>query len=190
MYKATATAAAEAVAVAKKGKKTYKKQKNKEVTPTMMTKNRRGRPRKLLAHAGNKKHQFHVVDSDDDEEDDDENEGFDTSSSHGSVVAERPAPVPSSARMSACPSPLQSTVDVANNWTYSRLYGVAAARSNNKKLYGNADDQIQLRLWLNEIKVPQNIGDVLLGFGARSVKDALDGHVSGWIESVGNVGCL
>ncbi len=65
----------------------------------------------------------------------------------------------------AVPTPLPSS----KRWSYEELYQTNAASSG---LYGSREEELYMRRWLNEHKLPQMVGDLLLNHGARNIADA------------------
>ncbi len=57
-----------------------------------------------------------------------------------------------------------------SSWTYDTLY---QTEMNNHliQLYGEADDERNLRRWLNDHRLPQSVGDKLVEVGARDIED-------------------
>jgi hypothetical protein len=53
-------------------------------------------------------------------------------------------------------------------WSYEELYQTNAA---SKGIYGSEQEEIRMRRWLNEHKLPQMVGDVLVSHGARNIAD-------------------
>ncbi len=58
-------------------------------------------------------------------------------------------------------------------WNFEELYRSTSQSPSDGGLYGSQEDEIRMRRWLNDHKLPQSVGDVFVRHGARNVEDAL-----------------
>lgn len=82
-------------------------------------------------------------------------------------------PAPAAAQLQAYSKAVKN---VSCNWTYNKLYETTDSDNdnhNNNKLYGNAEDQILFRQWINAQMLPQAVADLLADFGVRNIKDVV-----------------
>jgi len=63
-----------------------------------------------------------------------------------------------------------SDLEQKSSWTHDSLYQTET-NDHLAQLYGEAEDERQLRRWLNDHKLPQSVGDKLVEVGARNIDD-------------------